>query len=144
MSSQRTGRTLKEYLGYLRSRSEPQKPSDPRLATTTLPGHQKPVQRKWSTKKRPSKTKAEADYELILKAEHPEAAILFEAVKLKIDDTCWYLPDFFIPEIVTFFEVKGSHIWEDSKIKFKAARVLYPWAKFEMWQIKGGSWKRLY
>ena len=90
------------------------------------------------------KTKTEADFELELKRQHPSLTILYEPLKLRIDGTCWYLPDFFVPELHTFFEVKGPHIFEDSIIKFKAARAIHTWAKFECWQRKrDGIWRQI-
>ena len=69
--------------------------------------------------------------------------VLYEPLKLRIDDTCWYTPDFWIPEMITFFEVKGGHAWEDSIVKFKAARAIHTWAKFEMHQKKLGVWRQI-
>lgn len=64
-------------------------------------------------------------------------------MRLRIDATCWYLPDFWCPEMLTFFEVKGPHIYEDSVIKFKAVRAIHTWAHFEMWQRWLGSWRQI-
>jgi hypothetical protein len=114
------------------------------LGPLTLAGDQKVRKPGWRGKKGHAKTQVESEFELHLKADWPQLTILYETVKLKIDDTCWYLPDFFIPELLTFFEVKGPQIWEDSKIKFKAARVLHGWACFQMHQKKNGVWTRLY
>lgn len=93
------------------------------------------------------KTQAESEYELILRLAHPDSKVLYEAIKLRIADRCHYCPDFVVvnPEgWLTFIEVKGPHIWEDSKIKFKAAREMYPWAKFEMHQKRVDGWRQIY
>lgn len=44
---------------------------------------------------------------------------------------------------ITFIEIKGAHIWDDAKVKFKAAKDKYLWAKFQMWQLKRGEWKQI-
>ena len=98
-------------------------------------------------KKRPivprgGKTKTEADFEAWFKYRHPSLTLLYEPLRLRIDATCTYTPDFWCPELVTFYEIKGPHIWEDSVIKFKAARALHGWAKFQMWEKHLGSWRQ--
>ena len=75
--------------------------------------------------------------------QHPSLTLVYEPVKLRIDDSCWYLPDFYCPELFTFYEIKGPHIYEDSVIKFKAARALHKWCKFQMWQRWLGSWRQI-
>jgi hypothetical protein len=92
---------------------------------------------------RKGKTRTEAEFEEWFAFQHPSLTILYEALKVRIDETCWYLPDFFVPEILTFYEVKGPHIFEDSIIKFKAARALHRWAKFTAWQKKNGVWREI-
>ena len=104
-------------------------------------GRKKPVAGRTAPRK--GKTKVELEFEVWFKCEHPSMSLLYEVIKLRIDPTCWYLPDFFCPELVTFYETKGSHIYEDSVIKFKAARALHPWARWEMWQCLGGEWRQI-
>lgn len=89
------------------------------------------------------KNKTELEFELWFAREHPSMTLLYEAVKLQIDRSCWYLPDFFCPELSIFYEVKGPHIFEDSVIKFKAARALHGWAKFQMFQKWQGDWRQI-
>ena len=93
--------------------------------------------------RRGQRTSTEIRFESQFRQKYPKATVLYEAIKLRIDETCWYLPDFFVPEMMTFFEVKGPHIFEDSVIKFKAARAIYPSFHFEMWQWKDGIWKEI-
>ena len=69
--------------------------------------------------------------------------LLYEGLKLQIDRSCWFLPDFWCPELMTFYETKGGHIYEDAVIKFKAARAIHSWARFEMWQKKLGVWRQI-
>lgn len=80
----------------------------------------------------------------------------FEAAKLRIGGNCYYCPDWMVDGSnrkfdqsdlgmqPIFFEVKGAHIWDDSKVKFKAAVEMHTWARFEMWQKKGGEWLRIH
>jgi hypothetical protein len=94
----------------------------------------KSMPRKSKARRRAGKTQAEKDFEVYLKFQHPSVTILYEPIKLRIDASCWYLPDYFCPELVTFYEVKGGYLWDDAIVKFKAARAIHSWAKFEMWQ----------
>lgn len=102
--------------------------------------------------KLPNKT--ENEFGAILEARRRKGEfaypVRFEAVKLRVAGNCYYTPDWMTTSesisgapFITFFEVKGAHIWEDSKVKFKAAKELHPWASFEMWQKKAGEWKRI-
>jgi hypothetical protein len=55
----------------------------------------------------------------------------FQAIKYRIGDGTWYLPDFHLivlPEMrLEVHEWKGRH-WEDKgRVKIKAAAGLYPW-----------------
>lgn len=101
--------------------------------------------------KQPNKTENEFGRILEARVAKGEFAgpVRFEAVKLRIAGNCYYTPDWMVsrPAIkgweTVFFEVKGAHIWDDSKVKFKAAKELHPWASFEMWQKKAGEWKRI-
>jgi hypothetical protein len=95
------------------------------------------------TAPRRGKNKTEADFEQWFKYRHPSLTLLYEPFKLRIDDTCWYLPDFFCPELMAFFEVKGPYLRDDAVAKFKAARALHPWARFSMWQKRLGSWRQI-
>jgi hypothetical protein len=95
------------------------------------------------TAPRKGKNKTEAEFEMWFKHQHPSLTILYEPLKLRIDATCVYTPDFFCPELLTFFEVKGPYVHEDSVIKFKAARAIHGWAKFSMWQKRLGGWREI-
>jgi hypothetical protein len=126
---QRTNWTEGEYLEYLRRKD---------AVVQEIVKSSKPSK----AKGKPNAT--EAEFLLQLKADYPQLDFLFEEVKLRIDDGCWYTPDYFCPEMATFYEVKGPHIWDDSKVKFKAARRIHAWARFQMHQKKDGTWKRLH
>lgn len=113
--------------------------------TGTIPapqeGRKKPVAGRTAPKR--GKNKTELEFELRFKREHPSMTLLYESLKLRIDPTCWYLPDFFCPELMTFYEVKGGHLWDDAIVKFKAARAIHTYAHFEMWQCVKGSWRQI-
>lgn len=89
------------------------------------------------------KNQTESEFELWFRFKHPSITMIFEPIKLRIDASCWYTPDFWCPEFLCFYEVKGPHIFEDAVIKFKAARALHPWARFEMWQRWLGEWRQI-
>ncbi|HEX7531459.1 MAG TPA: hypothetical protein VF333_09965, partial [Pyrinomonadaceae bacterium] len=118
--------------------------------TDTMLSPASPVvaQKKIRGSRQPNKT--EAEFGRILKARKRAGefdSVTFEAVKLRIAGNCYYTPDWMTWDYewaaIIFYEVKGSHIWDDSKVKFKAAKELHPWASFEMWQKKAGNWSRI-
>lgn len=72
----------------------------------------------------------------------------FESVTLRLADGCRYTPDFTVHtgtlvRPIRFIEVKGNHIWDDSKVKFKVAKERFWWAEFAMLQKKKGEWKQI-
>ncbi len=42
-----------------------------------------------------------------------------------------------------YIELKGAHKWEDSIIKYKAARARFTWARFEMHEKRDGRWSQI-
>lgn len=97
--------------------------------------------------------KTERAYALQLEALKQGGNIMhyeFESVTLKLADGTRYTPDFFVVVkdhfacYFEFHEVKGGHIWDDSKVKFKVARKMFPWFKFKMLQYKDKQWVELY
>ena len=99
--------------------------------------------------RQPNKTEAEFGQLLQARIDKGEllGPLLFESVKLRVSDNCFYTPDWlcFGTTVMTplFFEVKGLFIWDDAKVKFKAAKELHPWAKFEMWRKQNGVWGQI-
>ncbi len=108
-------------------------------------------------------TKTEREYGLVLESLKRKGVIddyEYEGLTLK-----WgglrYTPDFVVTKTipiecescgkthtrlqsyVRLIEVKGGYIWEDSIVKFKAARARWPTFQFECHQKKDGSWKRI-
>lgn len=92
--------------------------------------------------------KTEAEYALILEAQKRRGEILryrFEAVKIRVGEGCFYVPDFFIEregQKPLFVEVKGF-LRDDARVKFLAAKEQHSWADFEMWRKVEGSWTQL-
>jgi hypothetical protein len=114
------------------------------LSKTPTP--QKKIKRKGQAKRGMNQT--EKQFYLRLVSDYPAANIIkYEPIKLRIGERCWYTPDFLVVDedgLCYFFEVKGGHIWDDSKVKFRAAQEQYPWFGFQMWQKKkGGLWKQI-
>jgi hypothetical protein len=106
---------------------------------------------------KPRMNGAESQYALLLEAMRRRGDIVswsFEGITLRLADGCRYTPDFFVvinmnitkyyqvPRL-RFIEVKGRHIWDDAKVKFKVAREQNPWAEWEMHQKTKEGWTRL-
>lgn len=71
----------------------------------------------------------------------------FEAVRLRLADKTWYLPDFFVQltdGTMEFHETKGR--WEDDAlVKHKVAAEQHSWARFvAIRRLPGGCWKKEY
>jgi len=96
------------------------------------------------TSSQPKMNKIETEYGRMLVAQHGKENVWFNSIKLKVgEDTCWYTPDFAVRldhDVLEFHEVKGGHIWEDSVIKFKAAKLQYPMFRFIWAQKLKGQW----
>jgi hypothetical protein len=134
-------------------------------AIGTLPvkeNHSSPVAH---GKQRGSMNATEAEFALMLEAQEREGKIVryvYEGITLRWADMN-YTPDFFVlvarssqfddSEVGTewnefyqykVIEVKGGHIWDRDIVRFKGARECWKEFQFEMWQRKGGQWKRLH
>lgn len=94
-----------------------------------------------------NKTEARFFAELEARQRHGEfVAAHFERITLRLADGCRFTPDFTIvgnDGKLTFWEVKGAHVWEDSKIKFRVAREQNPWAEFAMFQWQKTQFVRI-
>lgn len=64
-------------------------------------------------------------------------------------DQMRYTPDFLVRRFVpsgkhVVVEIKGGHIFDRDLVRFKGCRAEWGWLfDFELWQKKGGEWKRL-
>jgi hypothetical protein len=90
--------------------------------------------------------KTEAEYALMLDAEYKKGNIIywaFEEVKFRLADNTFYTPDFMVLRhdgAVEFHEVKGAHVEEDARVKFKVARDSLPFRFVWAQKLKGGAW----
>jgi len=90
--------------------------------------------------------KVEAKYALILETLKRNGNILeyyYEPLKFRLGDNCYYTPDFMIIDsngIISFEEIKGGYITDDSIIKWKMVVEKYPYFNFRMIQynVKNG------
>jgi hypothetical protein len=101
---------------------------------------------------KPRMNRAEVEYALVLEAMKRRGDIVswaFEAITLRLADGCRYTPDFFVVVErlgglrLRFIEVKGKHIWDDAKVKWRVAKEQNPWAEWEMHQKTRDGWKRI-
>jgi len=67
---------------------------------------------------------------------------LFETVKFRLEEKCYYTPDFFVIRTDGFeiVEVKGGFAREDAIVKFKSAVALFPWFRWVWAQYKRKKW----
>lgn len=77
----------------------------------------------------------EAAYARRLEVERGAGDLLswsFEPVKFRLAKKTFYTPDFLVvtPTQVEFHEVKGGHVRDDARAKWKIAAELHPWARW--------------
>ena len=128
--SQRVTWTEKEFQDYIKRAGKAQAQVDAAV--------------KAQVKSRKIKTQAEAEYELILKAEYHDAQILFQAYTLKLAPDTRYTPDFavvFENGRVDFHEVKGAFVFAKALNKPKVAAAMFPQHKFFLAQKSQAGWK---
>lgn len=95
------------------------------------------------------KTRPEIDMASILEARLRSGEVKsygFESLTLSIGDGTRYTPDFFThlhTGEIQLIETKGPFIREDSLIKFKVAKKIYPCFDFQLWQLTKSGWERL-
>lgn len=72
----------------------------------------------------------------------------FEAITLRVGtDRCTYRPDFFVllaDGSVEVIEVKGAHVFDDSRVKWKTAKLLYPCFRWRFLQWIQDEWREVY
>jgi hypothetical protein len=68
-----------------------------------------------------------------------------QAVTVKIGNDCRFTPDFFYfdanRERLIAEDTKGGHVWEDSRIKAKAAARMFPEFTFIVAYKENGGWR---
>jgi len=115
-------------------------------------------------KKRMEMNQTEAEFSRILEKQRLEGKIIkweYEALTLRhgVMNMIAYTPDFVtfdlievddltpgVPRIsMRFIEVKGAHIREKDRLRFKAARNYFTMFRFELWQkTKAEGWQQIY
>ena len=105
------------------------------------------ITKRFHTHKREGMNKTEARFAVMLNQLKHSGEIVewkYADVQFQLGEfRCWYRPDFRVIEIdgtITFIETKGGYIWDDSKVKFKAAARQYPEFNWAMYQEKKGKW----
>ena len=98
--------------------------------------------------KGPRMNKTEAAHALRLTADPQVVGWEFEAFKVRVGlGRTWYTPDFLVrlrDGSIRLDEVKGGHIHDDARVKFKTAAMLYPWWGWRMVQRRKGAWNVVY
>jgi hypothetical protein len=121
------------------------------------PIQEKPQNGKGVLRGKRKMNKTEAAYGKLLEAKKQRGEIIdykWEGLTLRWDDGMTYTPDWTVYESVLpaedrpfvsilLIETKGGHIYDDSKVKFRAARENWPMFRFEMWQTKKGQWMQI-
>ena len=107
------------------------------------------VERQPPSKQRMNRT--EAAWACELEAERKAGSVAhyrFEAIKLRLADSTFYTPDYFVVLAsgrVRVDEVKGGFIRDDAAVKVKVAAEQYPEFEFRIVQKQtkrqGGGWK---
>jgi hypothetical protein len=98
------------------------------------------------------RNKTEAAYELELEKQKQAGMIqwyVFEGIKFRLADNCFYSPDFAVLLAngeMEMHEVKGAKaiFMDDSKAKIKVASAMYPFrfiAAFPIPKKNGGGWE---
>ena len=66
-----------------------------------------------------------------------------QAIRLKLANGVTYTPDWFCPDILKFYEVKGPVNRDDAVVKLKQAPHEHPWARFSLvWKDEStGEWQ---
>lgn len=82
--------------------------------------------------------KLESAYQDYATVEHRGHQVLAQTIRLRLGNGVWYKPDFFIPHLSLFIEVKGPKAFRGGFENLKVAAGLHTWAKFRLvWREKG-------
>ncbi len=101
----------------------------------------------------PNKTEARFEYEILSRIYPLGTPFKFQALTFRLAPDLRYTPDWIVwresemttvEGLLTCYEVKGAHVWDDARVKFLTARELFPWITWQAWQLKGGEWREIW
>ncbi len=101
----------------------------------------------------PNKTERRFEQEILGRIFPPGTTFGFQSLTFRLAPDLRYTPDWVVwresdmttvEGLLTCYEVKGAHIWEDARVKFLTSREFFPWVQFEAWQWKGGEWREIW
>ena len=91
---------------------------------------------------RQTMNKLELAYQDMLRVEFRGKTVLPQSVRIRLGNGAWYKPDFFIPHLNLFVEVKGPHSFRGGFEYLKIAASEHGWAKFRLVWKEQGKWFR--
>jgi hypothetical protein len=94
----------------------------------------------------PAMNRTEAEYAALLAAEPGVLSVVFGSVKFRLAKRCWYTPDLvaLTRDGLLVVEVKGAHVRDDGRDRFKIAAAQYPLARWRMVQKTKAGWRTVY
>lgn len=101
----------------------------------------------------PNKTELRFEQEILMPSLPADATYGFQRMTFLLAPGLRYTPDWIAWQEsdfsyehgwLTCYEVKGSHVWDDARVKFLTARELFPWITWQAWQWKGGEWREIW
>jgi hypothetical protein len=101
----------------------------------------------------PNKTELRFEQEILKPSLPAEATYGFQRLTFLLAPGLRYTPDWIAWQEsdfscehgwLTCYEVKGAHVWEDSKIKFLTAREIFPWVEWRAYQWKNKTWSEIW
>lgn len=80
--------------------------------------------------------------EMSMYGEHGIACVLVvQALRFRLANGLWYKPDFFWPNRLRAYEVKGPHSFRGGFENLKMAAHQYPWIKWILVWKEDGQWQ---
>jgi hypothetical protein len=91
---------------------------------------------------RQTMNKLELAYQDMLRVEFPGKVVLPQSIRMRLGNGAWYKPDFFVPHLSLFIEVKGPKAFRGGFEYLKIAASEHGWAKFRLVWKENGKWFR--
>jgi len=123
--------------------------SDDQIAKATV-GGKRLAEAEKARKSQDAMNKTESLYTIELDWQKREGKIerwAFQALKFRLADRTWFTPDFIVwleGGRLRIVEIKGGYVREDSAVKFKVARDLYPEFEWVCLQRTKAGWRELF